>query len=501
MNNKNEFKIDINKSVIRNATAYYRMVKRCTYLFINQDLKPSKSNKKTGIFELTRIDDLLEIDDVHTMNDTKVIPNISIKIPPNELKRKNHKTDDICIATINHTTPGNIEEVCLAPVDPKISKITVRSQFSYSNSFINKLNWFNNDVSDLMKKFNVSTSNESIASSIVQNNTTVVDNNKVPSSVNKRRCVIINATNDEPTISKKSKTQVESPRVFFTIANNPKEFDITYGSSAIAQKSRSSAVSKNVSSSSTVPNNSSSLATVPQSLVPSTVSQNLSLYYNHYSSSNISSQLPVTSQTVAPRSLSVYYNNINSNITQAPIGLPSLYNTTQPSDARSTIPSVNINRTSIIHPPYSNNQQAINHQSSSATNSQRPKAANTWPPNKYTNMCSDLSCSKSSSYTTQYTNFTALSYSQPTYNQNIPSATSHPQYSNAPLTYSTTCTNPLIRDLLSNTSSEMNTYMQHQSYYYGNSYSSQNNLKTLDHNTQVINFHHHFIGFFYYLKI
>ncbi|XP_060876889.1 uncharacterized protein LOC132949807 isoform X2 [Metopolophium dirhodum] len=486
MNTKNEFKIDFNKSVIRNATSYYKMVKRCRYLFINQDLKPTKSHKKSGIFELTRIDDLLEIDDVHATNDTKVIPNITTNIPSNELERKKLKTEDNCIDTINQTTPGNIEEVCLASVDPKISKIIVRPQFSYSNSFINKLNWFNNNISDLMKRFNASTSNESNESSIVQNNTSVVDNNKAPSSVNKRRCVVTNATN-EPTMSKKSKTQVESPRVFFTIANNPKEFDITYGSSAIAQ-SRSSAVSKNVSSSSTVPNNSSSSAAVPQSLVvSSTVSQNLSPYYNHYSSSNTISQLPVTSQTVASRSLSVYYNNINSNIMQAPIGLPSLSNTTQSSYPASTNPSVNINRTSNIHPIHSNNQRGIHHQSSAAANSQRPKAANTWPSNKYTNMCSDPSCSKSSTYTTQYTNSNASSYSQSTYSHNIPSATSHPQYSNA-LTYPTTYTHPIISGLLeSNTANvaSMNTYMQNQSYNYSNSYSSQNNLKTPDHNTQV----------------
>ncbi|XP_016656254.1 uncharacterized protein LOC100575277 isoform X2 [Acyrthosiphon pisum] len=484
MNTKNEFKIDFNKSILRNATAYYKMVRRCAYLFINQDLKPSKSHKKSGIFELTRIDDLLEIDDIHATNDPKVIPNISIDIPLNDLKRKKLKTDDTRIDTINHTTSGNIEKVCLAPVDPKIPKIIVRPQFNYSNSFVNKLNWFNNNVSDLMKKFNVSTSNESIESSIVQNNTTYVDNNKVPSSVSKRRCVVTNE--NKPTQSKKSKTLDESPRVFFTIANNPKEFDISYGSSAIAQKSRSSAVSKNVSSSSTVPNNLSSSAAVPQSLVPSTVSHNLSPYYNHYSSSNTSSQLPVTSQTVASRSLSVYYNNINSNITQAPIGLPSLSNTTQSSDAN-TNPSLNINRTSIIYPPQSNNHRAIHHQSSAATNSQRPKAATTWPSNKYTNMCSDPSCSKSSTYTTQYTNSAASSYSQSTYSHNIPSAISHPQYSNA-LTYPTTYTNPLLSDLLaSNTAgvASMNTYMQHQSYNYSNSYSSQNNLKTPDHNTQV----------------
>ncbi|CAI6360482.1 unnamed protein product [Macrosiphum euphorbiae] len=489
MNTENELKIDFNKSVIRNATSYYKMVKRCTYLFINQDLKPSKSHKKSGIFELTRIDDLLEIDDVHAMNDIKVIPKISIDTPSNEPKRKKLKTDDNCIDTINHTTSGNTEEVCPAPISPKIPKIKIRPQFSYSNSFINKLNWFNNNVSDLMKKFNVSTSNESIESSIVQNNTTVVYNNKVPSSVNKRSRVKINPTNDEPTKSKKSKTQVESPRVFFTIANNPKEFDITYSSSAIVQKSRSSSVSKNnVSSSSTVPNNSSSSAAVPQSSGSPTVSQNLSLYHNPYSSSNTSSQLPVTSQTVASRSLSVYYDNMHSNITQAPIGLPSLSNTTHYSDARSTNPSVSITRNSIIHPTYSNNQWAIHHQSPSATNSQRPKAANTWPSNKYTNMCSDPSCSKSSTYTTQYQNSTASSYSQSTYySHNIPSATSHPQYSNAP-TYPTTCTDPLIRNLLASDTAmvaSMNTYMQHQSYNYSNSYSSQNNLKTPDHNTQV----------------
>ncbi|XP_022170581.1 uncharacterized protein LOC111033932 [Myzus persicae] len=531
MNSKNQFKIDLNKSVIRNATAYYKMVKRCKYLFIDQN---SKTIKNIGVFELSRIDDLLEFDGVHATNDTTEIPDI----PSNELERKKLETDDNYMDTIDLTLPENIEEVCPAPVYPKIS---VRPEFMYSNSFIKKSNWFTGPVSEILKKWSISMTNGSFKSSTVQNNSTVIVNNEEPSSVNKRR----SATN-KPTKNKKSKTGFESPRVFFTIANNPTEFDITYGSPSIPQMSSSSEVAQ-MSSSSVVPQMSSSSVVsqanlqitsslgVPktsslsaisqmsslsaisqmsslsaisqmsslsaisqmssssaisqmssssvalQNVSSSAVSQNLSPYYNNFSSNNTDSQLPVTP---IPRNLSIYYNNIVPD-TQVPSGLQSIVNTTQLSNARVTNPPVEKNITSTLHSHYSNIQPSIHHQHSTAMNSQLPKAANTWPLNLYSNLCSDPSYSKSSTSHTDYIN-SAPSYPQSQYNHYIPPATLYPRHSNAltyPLNYI-----PTSSDLLTNTTamvSSVNSYMEHQNYIYGNSCLSQNNFHNTDHNTQV----------------
>jgi len=250
--------------------------------------------------------------------------------------------------------------------------------------------------------------------------------------------------------------------------------------------SSSSSISR-ISSSSVVPQTPSSSA-APKNLSSLTVTQNLSPYYNNYSSVN--SHLPVGVQTVVPRNYSLYYNNLSSNHTQVPMGLqtrPSISNiTTQTSNAGGTNSTVEKSATSTQHQFYSHQQNSMHRQHSIALNSQLQKAANTWPPNMYQNLCSDPSCSKSSICHTQYSN-SAMPYSQSLYNQNIQSVTSHPQHSNT-LTYPTNYTQPIPSDPLARIAEKvasMNTYMQQQNYNYGNSYLNQNYLQSLDHDTQV----------------
>ncbi|XP_026822895.1 uncharacterized protein LOC113560956 isoform X2 [Rhopalosiphum maidis] len=284
MNTDNDFMIDLNKkSIIINATTYYKMVKQCKYFFINQDSKPIKSLKKKGIFELTRIDDLLEIDDLHSVqSDNTVIPNTSINISSTEPKHKKPKIDD-CIETINHTVQESLEEVCPTPVNPRIY---VNPKYNISNSFIKTLNWFNSDVTELRNKLNAVIFNECIDSSIVvQNN---VDDNILPLD-DKLGSVVTSETN-KPIKRKKSCTQVESPRVFFTIANDPKEFNITCGSSMVTQNPSSSAVPQNANLSK-VPQNSSSLP-ICQSSSTSPICRNSSLSPQNSSLSTILANNP-----------------------------------------------------------------------------------------------------------------------------------------------------------------------------------------------------------------
>jgi len=266
MNTNKDFIIDLNKkSIIKNATLYYNMVKQSKYVFINQDSKPKKTLKKSGIFELTRIDDLLEIDDVYTKkSDNQVIPNISVNIPikepkHNKLKIKNENEN--CIETSLATMVGDEEKECPTPVN---YNIYVNPKYNFSNSFLKPLDfWFGFDVTELRNQLNATISNKSNESSIVvQNNTTNVDNNIPPIASNFR--------NEETSVKNKSRkrkksTQVESPRVYFTVANNPKQFNLTFGSSVVSQSSSSSTDPQNIS-----------LLTIPQTASQSRDPQNTS---------------------------------------------------------------------------------------------------------------------------------------------------------------------------------------------------------------------------------
>ncbi|KAF0729234.1 Uncharacterized protein FWK35_00034184, partial [Aphis craccivora] len=391
MNTNKDFIIDLNKtSIIKNATLYYNMVKHSKYLFINQDSKPKKPLKKSGIFELTRIDDLLEIDDVHTKkSDNQVIPNISVNIlykepKHNKLKMKNEN----CIETINLTNVANDEEKeCPTPVN---YNIYVNPEYNNSNSFIKPLDWFGFDVTELRNQLNATISNKSNESSIVQNDTTNADNNIQP--------IASNFGSVETSVKIKSRkrkksTQIESPRVYFTVANNPKQFNLTFGSSVVTQSSSSSTNPQNTSLLTTLQNSSQSRdsqntssskvsassrsSKVPrksrspknvQKLSSSTIPQNesvlISILQNPYSpivSQNSSSLTfpQYTSFSTVPTNQNSYNNNNLTN-TQYPETLQTVIHQ---SPYSSTVPQ----NTSLLTIPQNPYSPTVNQNSSSLT--------------------------------------------------------------------------------------------------------------------------------------
>jgi hypothetical protein len=267
---------------------------------------------------------------------------------------------------------------------------------------------------------------------------------------------------------------------------------------------------------------------IPQTLNSSTVSQNLSPYYN-----NISSNYTHVSNS--------FQNSI------------SIYNATQTSNSRSTHLPVDINSQSSITtlPTVSSNKWPSNfHQQSTATNSQHLKATNTWPSNLYhqstatnsqhlkatntwpsnlyqqstttnvqppkatntcqtnvtnttnvyKNPCYDPSCC---AYFKSYTD-SAPSYLQSPYKENIPLTTTHPQLSNA-CTYPTNNIQPISREVVGRTAASVtsinNAYIQnlnekYNNYNYGNSVVNHYGLQSSEHNPQVIKHHHYYIGLF-----
>ncbi|KAE9544288.1 hypothetical protein AGLY_001467 [Aphis glycines] len=362
MNTNKDFIIDLNKkSIIKNATLYYNMVKQSRYVFINQGSKPKKTLKKSGIFELTRIDDLLEIDDVHTKkSDNQVIPNISVNIlfkkpKHNKLKIKNENEN--CIETINLTTmAGDEEKECPTPVN---YNIYVNPKYNFSNSFLKPLDfWFGSDVTELRNQLNATISNKSNESSnVVQNNTTNVDNNIQPIAnnfVSGGTCV------KNKSRKRKKSTQVESPRVYFTVANNPKQFNLTFGSSVVTQSSSSSRDPQNTS-----------LLTIPQ-----TASQSRDPQITNLSkvspSSRSSTNLQNTSCLEIPQSSK---SSKAPRKTRSPKNLRKLSSSTIPqNEGLLTIPqnsysmTVSQNSSSLTFPQYTNSSTVPTNRSSYSNN-------------------------------------------------------------------------------------------------------------------------------------
>ncbi|CAH1726277.1 unnamed protein product [Aphis gossypii] len=390
MNTNKDFIIDLNKkSIIKNATLYYNMVKQSRYVFINQGSKSKKTLKRSGIFELTRIDDLLEIDDVHTKkSDNQVTPNISVNIlfkepKHNKLKMKNENEN--CIETINLTTmAGDEEKECPTPVN---YNIYVNPKYNFSKSFLKPLDfWFGFDVTELRNQLDATISNKSNESSnVVQNNTTNVDNNIQPIANN---FVSEGTSVKNKSRKRKKSTQVESPRVYFTVANNPKQFNLTFGSSVVTQSSSSSRDPQNTSLL-TNPQNTSCLA-IPQSsksskaprksrspknlrkLSSSTIPQNeglLTIPQNPYSptvhqnSSSLTFPQYTNSSTV-PTNRSSYSNN---NLTNTQYQ-ETFQTVIRQNPYSSTVPQ---NTSSLTMPQYSSSS-AVSHNASLLTIPQNP---------------------------------------------------------------------------------------------------------------------------------